>query len=147
MPCDDVTESLRIVISEQDRLESYELIKRSCGRAVGERSLMEDAFQGKTVDELLDIDTDTFAEAHPTGDEVEMFLQLKHLFAVQAGLQALTGVNPAGPSEPVRVASVACEDSRVIIEAEISLDVITEKIEACGKCKGCGSIAAKLAKA
>lgn len=144
MPCNDVTEILNLVIDENDRLEKYALIKRTCGRAVGEKSLLDEEFAGRPAEEILAIGADAFADAREGVDETELFLALKHLFAVQGGLKALLGLEPGGKDEAVRVAGVSYEGGRVRLDAEIVLDVITRQIEACGRCSGCG-VKAKLA--
>lgn len=144
MPCRDVTEILQVELDGEDCLASYQLAKRTCGRAVGEASLILEHLIGNPAREILNLGADEFAEAHPTADDTEEFLLLKHLFALQGGLRVLLGEEPGGIASPVRVARVACEDGRTILESEISVDVVTEQIRACGRCKGCGSIAAKL---
>lgn len=144
MPCSDVTEELRIELDPQDRLRGYELIKRTCGRAVGERSLMAEAFVGQPAAELLAISAEDFAHDHDVADETEMFLRFKHLFALQAGLRVMLGHQSGSATDPLRVARVSCHDDLTFLEAEISVDVIAEEIKACGKCKGCGTFSAKL---
>ncbi len=138
MPCDDVTEVLRLRLDKEDRLAGYQLIKRTCGRAVGEQSLLEEEFCGQAPSALLAMDADTFADAHPVDSDTEMFLQLKHYFAVQSGLQALLGFQAAGKDDPVKVARVVYEGEEVVLEAELSVDIITEQIKSCGRCSGCG---------
>lgn len=147
MPCDDVTEVMEVVLDAGDHLHDYRLIKRSCGRAVGEERLILEEMQGLHADQLLSMEADEFADRTPGLDEVELFLRLKHLFALQGSLRALMGLEPASATSPVRAARVAYEEEHVLFEAEIVVDIITEKIESCGRCKGCGSIAKKLAAA
>ena len=144
MPCSDVTEELRIELDPQDHLRGYELIKRTCGRAVGERTLMGEAFVGRPATEILALTAEDFAERYDVPDETEMFLRFKHLFAVQAGLRVILGLQSGGATDPLRVARVSCHDDLTFLEAEISVDVITEEIKSCGKCKGCGTFSAKI---
>jgi len=144
MPCDDVTELLELKIDEEDRLASYRLFKRSCGRAVGEQSLLLDTFEGQTAGDMLSLDADGFVDRHGLEDETELFLQLKHFFALQSGLRVLLGMEPGGLRSSLTVANVAHDQGVYTLQAEISVDVLTERIESCGKCKGCGSIAKKL---
>lgn len=144
MPCNDVTELIRLRIDDEDRLLGYQLIKKTCGRAVGEQSLLAAELAGSTAAQVLAWTGDAFAEKFPTASDEELVLQLKHLFAVQAGLRTLLGLEPGGVSDPIRVASVAYEAGECSIEAEISVDVLTEQIQACGKCKGCGALAKKM---
>jgi hypothetical protein len=138
MPCSDVTEVLRVELDAQDRLASYALIKKSCGRAVGERSLLAPKLVGLTANQLMDATVD-LVEPESIPDETEQFLALKHFFAVQAGLRVLLGLDAGGAFEPTRVARVWCEGESVWLEAELVVDVIVEKIEACGRCSGCAT--------
>lgn len=140
MPCSDVTEVLRLRVDDAERLAGYQFRKRTCGRAVGEESLLEALLAGLPAASILAYELDAFADENPTASDEEMFLQLKHLLAVQAGLRALLGHASAGASDPVRVARVATEDGGVLLEAELSVDVITEQIKACGRCKGCAAL-------
>jgi hypothetical protein len=140
MPCSDVTEVLRLRLDEQDRLAGYQLIKRSCGRAVGEQSLLAAQLDGRTAQELIALLAEDFADAHPTVSDEEMFLQLKHFFAVQAGLRTLLGLDPGGTGDPVRVAAISYEGGEVVLEAELVVDVLTDRIKSCGKCKGCSAL-------
>ena len=140
MPCSDITETMRLRLGPEDRLAGYQLIKRTCGRAVGEKSLMEEAFAGMLAGEILAITADDFADAHAVPDETEMFLQLKHLFAVQSGLRALLGIEAAGPDDAVSVGRVMFEGDEVVLECDLAIDVITEKIKACGRCNGCAAL-------
>jgi hypothetical protein len=139
MPCDDVTELLRVVLDAEDSLLCYELIKRSCGRAVGERSLLLERWAGTPATALLGLDGDDFAESLEIADDTELVLHMKHFFAVQSGLRVLIGLESGGALDPVRVAAIGSTDSGgLTLEAEIAIDVITEKIQACGRCNGCG---------
>ena len=88
---------------------------------------------GRSVDELLAIDAEAYLTEFPIEDELEEFLSLKHLFAVQTALEVLTGKTPGGKDDPCAAAEIAFEDGDTIIDARISIDLVTEKIEACGK--------------
>ncbi|MEO8377624.1 MAG: hypothetical protein ABI579_08125 [Candidatus Sumerlaeota bacterium] len=144
MPCSDVTESLRLRIDDADRVVGYELIKRTCGRAVGERSLLAEQFTGMDATAIAEMDADEYERQFPLPEnDEETVLTLKHFFAVRAGARVLLGNVSGGVSDPVRVAKVGYEGNEVILEAEIVIDVITEEIKACGKCKGCGVLTAK----
>lgn len=138
MPCDDVTEILELTLDEGDRLARYRLRKRTCGRAVGEEALLAGALSGMTDTAILAIDAEEFANGIASGDDAEYVLCLKHVFALQGGLRALTGRESAGKDDPVRAASITFENGETTLEAVLSVDVLTEKIKSCGKCKGCG---------
>ncbi|MDX2176472.1 MAG: hypothetical protein SF028_08370 [Candidatus Sumerlaeia bacterium] len=148
MPCGDVTETIRLRLDGGDRLLDYRLSKRTCGRAVGEASLLAGALAGRGAAAILAIDVEDFAAEQAFGeDEVAVFLALKHLFALQAALRAATGLEPAGLHDACTVAVVAAEGEETIVEADISIDVVTERIKSCGNCKGCGALRKLAAKA
>lgn len=144
MPCSDITEVIEVVIDDEDRLKRYAFSKRTCGRGVGVASLLQEYLQGRSVDDILAIEPEPFLDAHPTEDELEEFLGLKHLFAVQSALEVLTGREPGGPGDPCAAAEVAFEGGEVVIEAQIRVDVVTDKIKSCGNCKGCGNKKSKV---
>lgn len=139
MPCNDVTELIRVVVDDADRLTDYRFIKRSCGRGVGADSLLQEALAGKTVQEILAQEPEAFLEAFAVPDGVEEFLHLKHLIALQSTLEVLTGMAAGGPNDVCAAAEIAFEDGNVIIEARLSVDLMTEKIASCGACgTACG---------
>ena len=146
MPCDDVTETLRLELDDADRLVGYQLIKRTCGRAVGERTLLAAEFVGMDAADVLELDAGEFAEASAaTGiSDEELFLRMKHFFAVQGGLRVLLGRDSGGLGEPVTVARISLTDQITTFDADIAVEVLTEQIKSCGKCKGCGSLAKKI---
>jgi hypothetical protein len=140
MPCDDVTEVLRIELDPDDRVRAYELNKRTCGRAVGERSLLAEWATGRAAAEVLVADIDAFLHAlAPTG-EAEEFLVLKHFFALRMGLAVLVGREPGGATDPCAVASLAHGPEGTELIAHLRVEVLTEQIRSCGRCgKGCGT--------
>ncbi len=143
MPCSDVTEVLALRLDESEHFLSYSLHKRTCGRSVGAGPLLEARIRGMPADAVLALDAGTweFGDA----DEVQQFLELKHLFAVQSGLRALLGLEPAGADDAISTSRVAYDEEGLLLEAELAVDILTERIAACGRCKGCGSIAKMLA--
>lgn len=144
MPCSDVTEMVQVVIDSDDRLKSYTYSKKTCGKGVGVASLLVEHFAGMTVDELLALDAETFLAQHPVDNELEEFLGLKHLFAVQSALEVLTGHEPGGPEDLCAAAEIRYDQGDLVIEARILVDLVTEKITSCGHCKGCGTKKAKV---
>lgn len=138
MPCSDVTELIRIELDEADRLAQYRFVKRTCGQGVGADSLILSAIQGKPAEEIIAIDPDAFMDAHPVEEDIEAFLTLKHLIAVQGALEVLLGRASGGPGELCAAAEVGYEEGHTTLDARISVDLVTEKIQSCGNCKGCG---------
>lgn len=139
MPCSDVTERIEIVLDGEDRLKEYEFSKRTCGQGVGMASLLIEQLRGRSLDELLHITGEEFLEEFPFEDEVEEFLSLKHLFAVQGALEVLTGVEPGAKDSAFAASRIEYGENETRIAGLIAVDVVTEKIESCGGCKGCGT--------
>jgi len=139
MPCSDVTELVQVTLDAQDRLKDYFFSKRTCGQGVGAGSLLLEQLGNRNLDELLAIGADDYLSEFPIEDELEEFLSLKHLFAVQAALEVLTGKEPGGKDDPCAAAEIGYEAGDIVINARISVDVVTEKIKSCGNCKGCGT--------
>lgn len=111
-------------------------MKKTCGQGVGSNALLLDLFRGMSVGELLELDADSFLRTVTTDDAVLEFLHLKHLFAIQATLEVLTGLKPGGRGHPCALADIDYADGEIVIDAEIDVDIITEQINACSGCKG-----------
>lgn len=139
MPCNDITEVIEVVLDENDCVKSYSLSKRTCGQAVGVTDLLLPILKGWSVQRLLACDPEAFFADFPPREPIEEFLGWKHLFALQAALEVLVGKAPGRKDDPCPVASVSHEDGRTTIDARIVIDVLTDRIAACGGCKGCGS--------
>ena len=74
------------------------------------------------------------------------FLTLKHLFAVQAVLEVLTGLEAGRKGDLCAAAEIAFDTDQTTIDAQIDVDVVTDKIKACGNCGSCGATRKKKAK-
>ncbi len=139
MPCSDVTEILSITLDPEDRIVHYSLIKRTCGGSVGNPSLLRKWVENRPAQEVLEASPDQLLTALPTQSSTWEFLRLKHLFALQSGIQALIGQKSAMPGEACVVDSIETTAGGVRLIAEIKVDVLTEKISACGGCGSCGT--------
>lgn len=139
MPCTDVTEHLEITLDQSDRLASYSFTKRSCGQGIGLESLLIDCLKGQTVEDLLAYTAESFLEHHPAPDELEEFLGLKHLFAIQGALEVYTGEEPGGKNDAFAAAGIDHDEHTTTIHGLIAIDLLTEKIKSCGNCASCGS--------
>ena len=138
MPCKDVTELLNIVLDDADRLEDYRFTKRTCGQGVGVDRLLIEELRGLTAEEILAIAPEDFVAAHPVDDPIEEFLALKHLIAVQSALEVLTGAASGAAAEICAAAEISYEAGHTVLDAQIKVDLVTERIKSCGNCGGCG---------
>jgi NifU-like protein involved in Fe-S cluster formation len=138
MPCNNVIEQIRITLNDQDRLCDYQFVKQTCGQGVGARSLLIDFLLGLSVDELLAVDGERLLQVCRPQDEIGRFLHLKHLFAIQGALHVYTGAWAGGRASPCTVAEIGYDQGQVVIDADIDVDLVTDKIKACIGCTGCG---------
>jgi len=138
VPCNDITELIRVVIDAEDRLTHYRFVKRTCGQGVGADALLEPILCGRTVDDILAITPERFLATYPVDRSIEEFLNLKHLIAVQSALEVLTGHAAGGPGDLCAAADIAYDAGATTLDARILVDAVTDKIKSCGGCKGCG---------
>lgn len=139
MPCSDVTEIIRVVVDDCDRLKSYQFVKKTCGRAVGADALLLATLGERSVEDILDILPDRLLRDMGITDPLEEFLALKHLIAVQSAMEVLTGRASGGADEMCAAAEIAFEDGDTVIEARLSVDLLTDEIRSCGNCRSCGA--------
>ena len=143
MPCSDVTEIIEVELDGEDRLQDYRFSKRTCGQGIGVASLLLEQLGGRSLDEILAIAPEDFLAELSIGEELEEFMSLKHLIAIQSALEVLTGKESGGKDDPFSAAEIVSDEDVTRIRGVISVDLITEKIRSCGGCKGCGSAAEK----
>lgn len=139
MPCKDITELIAVTLDREDRLESYSFAKRTCGKAIGGEALLLEALGGRSVAELLEITAGSFLAEFPPGDEIEEFLGLKHLFAIQGALEVLTGREAGDADAFFAAGEVSYGENRTVVKGRISVELVTEKIKSCGGCTSCGT--------
>ncbi len=134
MPCDNPAEQIRITLDEHGCLTGYQLTKQVCGQDIGPRSLISDCLLGLSVEQLLAINAEQLCSlSHPENDAAR-FLHLKHLFAIQSALEAYTGRSDGSRNSPCMVAEIGYDQGQIIIDADISVELTTEKIRACPGC-------------
>lgn len=133
MPCGDLTERMRIVLDRRERLKSYLLTKKTCGGAVGVGSLLLEKLEGRGIDELILLNEFRFSQEHPPEDHIEEFLNIKHLMALKAVLGAYAGTGSGG-SDLCEILSIDFDDGNAVIEADIDVHILAEKVKACAHC-------------
>jgi hypothetical protein len=131
MPCNDVTELVRLEIGSDDKLKSYWLHKKGCGAAIGNESLLLPQLAGYTINELLVLQIDNICFGNQT--EIEQYVSRKHFFAIKAVLETITGKEPGGVEAGCAIAEISYDGDNMIVEAEISVGLVTEMIKSCGQ--------------
>jgi hypothetical protein len=139
VPCNSLVEQIRVTLDDRDRLTGYRFIKQTCGQDVGARSLLIEFLLGLNVDELLAIDSERFLAVCQPGDDVSRFLHLKHLFAIQVVLEVYTGHSNGASNAACAIAEIGDDQGQVVIDADIDVALVTDKIKACAGCSGCGN--------
>ncbi len=111
MPCNDVTELIRISLDRDERLTAYSLAKQTCGGAVAGRGLIRDWVKHRLIKDILALSIGSLVDGS-AADDLTTYLRLKHLFALQATLRAYTGSPPEADAELVEITSAEhSEDS------------------------------------
>lgn len=133
MPCNDVTEELRVALDSRDRVTRYSLSKITCGGSVAGDGLLNDMVLDHPIQEILALGPEALAGRTPAGS-VEEYLGLKHLLAIQAVLAEYTGQQTPDTGRLLSITGVAYDTDGVEVSAVIKLPILTEKITACGRC-------------
>ena len=137
MPCNDITDRLVIRLDPEDRVAKYSLRKKTCNGEVGEKSMIIGWAEGKPAEQILELPIEQFLADNPVDDDVQEYLQIKHLLALRAGLGILLGREAGGKANYCTVDSITHSPNGIQLTAELKVEGMTEEIRACGNC--CGS--------
>ncbi|MBI2463784.1 hypothetical protein HYV57_02420 [Candidatus Peregrinibacteria bacterium] len=139
MPCNDVTEVLRLILDKEDRVIEYGLHKKTCGGSVGDPSLLGFWARGRLSTEIMDASPEDFLQKYPTDDIIQEFLRLKHFFALQNGLKVLFGLESGSLQASCIVDKIVYTSEGIEFTAQVKVRVLTRQIKACGSCMSCGT--------
>ncbi|PIR24683.1 MAG: hypothetical protein COX62_03090 [Deltaproteobacteria bacterium CG_4_10_14_0_2_um_filter_43_8] len=140
MPCNDITDLLKLELDADERISSYRLSKRTCGAAVGGYSLLQDWMQGKLAEEVLAMPADVFLEELPPQDETYEFLYLKHFFSIQNALEVMLGSASGKREDKCIIESIEHGPEGYTFTSSIKVEIVAKQIKACAGCKsGCGT--------
>ncbi|MBE7557669.1 hypothetical protein HS125_01445 [bacterium] len=137
MPCSDVTENLALRLDPSDRLEMYVFSKKTCGGEIGNYCKLLPVVKCMTCEEILGLTPERLHRDYPPRSELEEFINLKHLFGLQAVVGAILGEKPAGVGETCTLVGVEYDQEGMTAEAEIAVDLLTDHIRACTGCATC----------
>lgn len=137
MPCKDITDSVKIQLSPDDKLIRYALRKKTCQGEVGRKALLKNWLAGESVEQILSFTSDDALAVKPTNSKTWTFLTLKHFFAVQAVLAVWLGRSAGSVADYCTIDSIEYDQDGTLIQAEISVEGLTEEIESCGGCATC----------
>jgi len=136
VPCDDQTEILELVLDTQDLVKQFRLYKMSCGKPVGDDSLLA-YIQDTHIEEILMSDISDVVPDIRQKEDLESFLLAKQLFSIRAALGVWTGSSAGMLHEPFALDELFYEEEGVKITGLISVDLIREEIKACASCTSC----------
>ncbi len=139
MPCNDISDTIRIKINNENKITRYSLTKRTCGGEVGSETLILDWLKNYTVDELINVSAEKFLNDHPTDDEVIEYVLLKQFIAVRSSVATILGKESGGKDSFCTVDTLTYSEKGIVLTAYLNTDAITAEIESCGGCKTCGS--------
>ncbi len=131
------TDIMRIRLNARDRLIDYHFTRPGCMAMLGGQSLLQKSFQNLSIDEILAIDSETFCECHHADESWKQYYYLKHFIALHSAIAVYTGRQSGGAEDYCSIIKISFDRGITTIEAELALDVVTDKVRHCEKCGGC----------
>ena len=101
---------------------------------MGNQSLISDWLENKTAEEVLDANAAEVLNSHNVTDEIEEYLLLKHFLAVRAGLSIMLGRESGSVENYCKLEAIRYSPNGTEIIAHISVEGMTDEIQACGNC-------------
>ena len=139
MPCKDITDSLKILVDQNDNFVRYALKKKTCGSDVGRRAMLTKWLKNKPISEVLALSPEDLFTEFPTKSKTWEYLYLKHFIAIKSGLAIIIGENSGGVKDFCTVDSIEYSPDGIILLAELSAGGMNAEIAACEGCATCGS--------
>lgn len=133
MPCNDITEILKLTLDNDDRIVEYSLRKITCGGNVAGQSLMRPWLKHKTVEEALAVRPVEILKSLSGSDELREYLHLKHLYSIQSALRVLTGESSGEIGQACVISALEQDENGTRLTAEIHIDLLTDEIKACNR--------------
>lgn len=134
MPCGDITEKIKLTLDNNNRIDSYSLSKKTCGGAIGFESLLLDYVGGQSIDKILGNNELSFLQTDLADEDIEIYLRLKHFYAIQSVLNVYLGNSSGGTGDSCTIAGIEYNDGYIIIDAEIKIDLLADQIKSCDHC-------------
>ncbi len=74
MPGKDITDSLKILVDQNDNFVRYKLTKKTCGGDVGRRAMLTKWLKDKPVSEILELTPEELSQKDKTLSDVTLSL-------------------------------------------------------------------------
>ncbi len=139
MPCNDITDLLKILVDQNDKFIRYTLRKKTCGGDVGRRAMLTEWLKNKSINEILELSPQALFDKFPTKSKTWEYLYLKHFIAIKSGLAIIIGENSGGIKDFCTVDSVEYTSDGITLLAELSAEGMSDEIKACSGCATCGT--------
>lgn len=134
MPCDDITEKIKLTLNDDNRIESYSFSKKTCGGGIGLESLLLDDIGGQFIEDIINNNSILSFPAKIDESNIESYLRLKHLYAIQTVLNVYLGKTSGGVNDSCTIAAIEYDENETVIQAEIKIDLATNRIKLCDHC-------------
>lgn len=134
MPCNDITEILKIKLDGDNRIVSYSLTKNTCGGGVGIGSAIEGWLKNRPAEEVLESSLNSFLEAHPIDSDQPEFFMRKNFEAVHNGLAVMLGYRSGTADDSCAVDTISYGPDGTELIARIRVSLETRNINSCGSC-------------
>jgi len=134
MPCQDLTEILKIKLDQNENLINYSLSKKTCHKSIGTEGLLLGFLIKKSITKIIELKLEEILlkiENNP----ITEYLHKKHLISINKALNVYIG-QPTTTNPEVRLESIEHNQSKeTILIFTIKLNLNTAKIIPCGnKC-------------
>ena len=139
MPCDDISESITVVLDHDERLRYFLFEKLTCGKIVPLSGKLNDLCRGKTLDEIAALGFDEIVRTLGVADEEMYFLVDKELDALQSAVGNYRGAGPELDMARYKVESIEYGPSTITIRQVILAPKPATRIPSCRKIYGPGS--------
>jgi len=132
MPCSDQTERLTLELDGDDRLRSFTLDKLTCHQPVGGPGLLP-VVRDMPARSLLQ--ADAYDLIDPRLDDVQAFMMMKQLFALQGAIAVMYGEPANGHSHAFELYEMEHDSGGIRLVGEIAINIIAKQISSCGGCR------------
>ena len=131
MPCNDLTEKIKISLDNNNRVVNYSLTKRSCQFAVWDESLIIEWVKNRSLDEILNTSVKSFLEVNLVTSDIKKFMSIKHFESIQHVLEIVSGKSEGTTAEICVIESINYEPDGMEVTAFINLRLNTKNIISC----------------
>ena len=131
MPCDNVTEIIKLKLDHNNRFVDYSLTKQSCDRVIGESVLINQQLKGRAIEQILEATPETILTGNISSSSDSYYLYIKHFQAIQSVLAIWLGQRDGQTGERCSIDVINHDEEGIELTAIIKLNLQTENIISC----------------